>query len=232
MSIEKDFTEEVLCNVLKDYALAGVKKFKNLPEEAQEKVQQKLHHKLLLNEREIQFAMGRLGKTPIRQFLPAPVGDDNGFRFAFFQPRLQKIDASRYSLSLVILFWVEKPDKIFAVRMEPSGGDENAHGYAHMQFTRRIILMDGDEPAFFTDQETWLPVSYPAFAFAYEHPIHFFAGLAISIHGFCVGDAKKFATHALQEALEANRFQKVFREMKRFFGKDWPTDAATEALGS
>ena len=228
MSIENDFTSDVLCDLLKDYALAGAKEFKKLPAELREKLQQRLLHRLMLNDWDIRDAMRRLTTAPINQFLPAPVGIDNGFRFAFFQPRLKKLGESRYALSLVIVFWVEKADKIFAVRLEPSGGPKNAHGYAHMQFTRRIKLKEEDEPSFCTDQESWLPDSYPAIALAYEHPIHYFAGLAMSIHGYCTGDAANFAAPVLTEALGANRSQKVLAEMKRFFGRTWPTEKVAE----
>jgi hypothetical protein len=200
------------CDILRDYSHSGLKYFKKLPGAIQQGIRQSLGNKLEENSQlfDLKFSKIKQGKSSSLNFLPMPQPGGDDFAASFFLPYIT--GTSCYTCSFTVLFWINfGKGATCAIRFEPSGGQDNAHGYTHMQLSRDVQGMS-------TSFELWTPSSYPAVPLGYHHPIQLFVGIATAVHGYAPGPkaSNNYVRRAILDAIgDASAAKKILCEVDR-----------------
>src|SRR5260370_41567716 len=127
------------CDILRDYSRYGLLYFRGQESATQQKIREALRGSLEDNADRIErkLAATKKGDPASFGFLPMPKPGGNDFRAAFFLPHITSGLGANYTCSFALLFWIDRDmGKTVAIRIEPSGGVNNAHAYTHMQLTR------------------------------------------------------------------------------------------------
>ncbi len=217
------------CDLLKDYALSGLKYYNSVSENFKTRVMRHLHNKIESDEWNIrrQFNSISRGQDEIFGFLPMPKPSGNDFSLGFFIPKFRHMEKQKFLCSYDIMLWIDNDEngsvdqirrgKTIAFRLEPADQDSSPHAYPHIQISRAIRA-----PAIRTSVPKWVPESYPAFPMGLASPVGFFAAVVTSVHGYSKSEKDKYAPKILREAMSqgkaANRAPKILDEIDRLLG--------------
>jgi len=216
------------CNILRDYAIHGQRYFDGLSGDVQKRIRGKLGGHIETDGYAIDTKFKSIKdkksvSSPFR-FLPMPKPGSDEFQASFFLPKIDIKSDDKYECSFNIIFWIDKDGgKTIAVRLEPpmqvkpSEEDADAHRYSHLQLTATCR-----SPDVATDLPAWAPQSYPGFPLAYRHPLQFFIGMVISVHGYNEKNRARFASQTIKDSMKtaaaAQTSVRIFAEMERTFG--------------
>lgn len=160
--------DRLLTELLKEYALLGVKDWHKADGELQAHARKCLENQIIDSDWEFWQQVNQPAQD---LFLPMPRRSEaKQLEFCFFRVR------NDASFELFVL--VDRENSL-AFRFEPADEDAFRHNYPHVQFCARLQkreLRPGGVPG-------WLPESYPAFPLPYSDPMGLFLAMLTSIHG-------------------------------------------------
>lgn len=215
------------CEIIRIYARHGIAQYKELSGEVRRRIKRKFGMLLEddITKLEVKLAKIKRGSKADVFFVPAPLAAHNDFQIALFLPSIEILGDGSYQCKFTIAFWIDKcGGKLMALRLEPPDAETHAHSYCHLQITKTMKIKNGEnELPLETDQESWVPVSYPGFAVEYGHPLHYFAGVAIAIHGYArkktqMEFVRKIVHDCFTQPQLANRARRIMDEIDRKFG--------------
>ena len=184
--------DELLTELMREYALCGVRDWPNVGDELRRRARKCLENRIIDTVQECRHQVSRPAQD---RFFPMPRKPEaRRLELCFF--RMRK-DAS------FELFVVVDLENCLGFRFEPADGEFSRHNYPHVQFCRRLLTRDL-RPAGVPD---WLPDSYPAFPLPYSDPTRLFLAMLTSIHGRA-GGLDELLKEIFQQASKITQWRK------------------------
>ena len=162
-------------SLMQSYSARGLHDWqKEAPGDLKDKARELLANKIAESQADIDDVIN--GRS-IETFMATPKHGYKGLEWCFFSP--QTAGGGLRSLILFILVNRARRDYI-ALRFESSS--RGAHGYSHLQLTRRSSPSGPTLPV-----PQWLPESYPAFPVPARNWTEMFLVMATAVHGHVGG---------------------------------------------
>ena len=163
--------------LVRRYAMYGVKHWGDVPNSLKQKARQALSNNIAEKEAEASRTLNRKpdGKC---LYIPMPQVNHSGIECCFFLPSR----VANNDMAFDVFLFVDG-DNSLGFRFEPSDPAYSTHSYSHVQMNQKMNMKQFEAGGI----PKWIPDSYPAFAIRTTGPLEMFLSMATSVHGYKKG---------------------------------------------